>query len=101
MEDFGKAKEQTYDFINYVLSPAGQKIALVGDERAPEVYGFTWKEGSDELLGSLGDDGALLPDNVADDKEAAAEAFLKEYTTSVEPTMNYDSKATIKNKKIW
>ena len=33
--------------------------------------------------------------NVADDKEAAAEAFLKEYTTSVEPTMNYDSKATV------
>jgi ABC-type antimicrobial peptide transport system, permease component len=33
--------------------------------------------------------------NVADDKEAAAEAFLKKYTTSVEPTMNYDSKTTV------
>lgn len=33
--------------------------------------------------------------NVADDKEAVAEAFLKEYTASVEPTMNYDSKATV------
>lgn len=33
--------------------------------------------------------------NVADDKEPAAEAFLKEYTNRVEPTMNYDSKATV------
>ncbi|MDD3206275.1 MAG: ABC transporter permease [Lachnospiraceae bacterium] len=33
--------------------------------------------------------------NVEDgSKEAAAELFLKEYTTSVEPMMNYDSKST-------
>jgi len=32
--------------------------------------------------------------NVADDKEADTETFLKEYTDSVEPTMNYESKFT-------
>lgn len=32
--------------------------------------------------------------NVEDSQEAAVEAFLKEYTNSVEPTMNYESKAT-------
>jgi ABC-type lipoprotein release transport system permease subunit len=49
---------------------AGSGANLTGlDERAQEVYGFTWQEGSDELLGSLGDDGAIVPDNVADDKD--------------------------------
>lgn len=32
--------------------------------------------------------------NVADDNESSAEAFLKEYTTSTEPMMNYESKST-------
>lgn len=32
--------------------------------------------------------------NVADDKEADMETFLKQYTDSVEPTMNYNSKFT-------
>jgi len=32
--------------------------------------------------------------NVADEKEADMEAFLKQYTNDVEPMMNYDSKAT-------
>lgn len=32
--------------------------------------------------------------NAENDKEAAIEAFLKDYTTSTEPMMNYDSKAT-------
>lgn len=34
---FGKAKEQTYDFINYVLSPAGQKIALENMKAVPVI----------------------------------------------------------------
>ncbi len=34
--------------------------------------------------------------NVADEKEAAVEAFLKSYTESAEPTMAYTSKATRK-----
>lgn len=35
--------------------------------------------------------------NVEDSKEAAAESFLKQYTDSVEPMMNYESKATTAN----
>jgi putative ABC transport system permease protein len=35
------------------------------------VYDLRWTEGSDEVLASLGDDGAVLPDNVADDKNLA------------------------------
>ena len=33
-----------------------------------EVYDFRWEEGSDEVLAQLGDDGAVLPNNVAEDK---------------------------------
>lgn len=39
------------------------------DERIDDVYDFRWDEGSDELLASLGDDGVVLPDNVAEDHD--------------------------------
>jgi len=39
------------------------------DERIGDVYDFRWIEGSDELLTSLGADGAVLPNNVAEDKD--------------------------------
>jgi putative ABC transport system permease protein len=35
------------------------------------VYNFRWTDGSDEVLASLGDDGAVVPDDVADDKDLA------------------------------
>jgi putative ABC transport system permease protein len=38
------------------------------DSRIDDVYDFRWVEGSDALLASLGNDGAVLPDNVAEDK---------------------------------
>jgi putative ABC transport system permease protein len=41
------------------------------DDRVSEVYDFRWEEGSDEVLTQLGDDGALLPGNVADDRNLA------------------------------
>ena len=41
------------------------------DERIDDVYDFRWDQGSDELLTSLGDDGAVLPDNVAEDHNLA------------------------------
>jgi putative ABC transport system permease protein len=41
------------------------------DERIDDVYDFRWDQGSDELLTSLGDDGAVLPDNVAEDNGLA------------------------------
>jgi putative ABC transport system permease protein len=48
----------------------GNASNLTGlDARAQDVYGFTWKDGSDDLLGALGDDGAVLPDDVARDKD--------------------------------
>jgi putative ABC transport system permease protein len=36
-----------------------------------QVYDFRWTDGSDEVLANLGDDGAVVPDDVADDKELA------------------------------
>lgn len=39
------------------------------DERIDDVYDFRWEEGSDELLASLGDDGLVIPDNVAEDHD--------------------------------
>jgi putative ABC transport system permease protein len=41
------------------------------DDRVAEVYAFRWQEGSDEVLGQLGADGALLPNNVAEDQNLA------------------------------
>ena len=36
-----------------------------------QVYDFRWTDGSDEVLASLGADGAVLPDDVAEDKDLA------------------------------
>ena len=41
------------------------------DEQINDVYDFRWEEGSDELLAELGDDGAVLPNNVAEDNDLA------------------------------
>jgi putative ABC transport system permease protein len=50
----------------------GDGANLTGlDGRVSEVYGFRWEEGSDEVLAQLGSDGALLPNNVAEDRDLA------------------------------
>ena len=50
----------------------GDGANLTGlDDRVAEVYDFRWEEGSDELLTQLGSDGALLPGNVAEDRDLA------------------------------
>ena len=64
-----------------VVSNVRQDVAEVGDSGANltgldgssinQVYSFRWVEGSDEVLARLGDDGAVVPDDVADDKELA------------------------------
>jgi putative ABC transport system permease protein len=36
-----------------------------------QVYSFRWADGSDQVLANLGDDGAVVPDDVADDKDLA------------------------------
>jgi putative ABC transport system permease protein len=41
------------------------------DERIQEVYDFRWKQGSDAMLSQLGDDGAVLPSNFAEDNDIA------------------------------
>jgi len=41
------------------------------DERINEVYDFRWEEESDEVLTHLGNDGAVLPNNVAEDNDLA------------------------------
>lgn len=49
-----------------------------------------------EIYKTVVDDPAVMSYafNVADEQEAAVEAYLKEYTSSVEPMMNYESKST-------
>jgi putative ABC transport system permease protein len=41
------------------------------DEAINEVYDFRWDQGSDDLLTELGDEGAVLPNNVAEDNGLA------------------------------
>jgi putative ABC transport system permease protein len=51
---------------------AGNGGNLTGlDERINEVYDFRWDQGTDDLLTQLGADGAVIPSNVADDKNLA------------------------------
>jgi ABC-type lipoprotein release transport system permease subunit len=50
----------------------GDGVNLTGlDERVGELYAFRWKEGSDDVLAALGADGAILPSNVAEDRDLA------------------------------
>ena len=46
------------------------------DTRIDDVYDFRWVEGSDELLTALGSDGAVLPDNFAEDNGLAVGDML-------------------------
>ncbi len=48
----------------------GSGANLTGlDDQIDQVYAFRWEEGSDALLAQLGSDGAVLPSNVAEDKD--------------------------------
>jgi putative ABC transport system permease protein len=50
----------------------GDGANLTGlDGQINEVYDFRWEEGSDEVLGRLGSNGAVLPNNVAEDDDLA------------------------------
>jgi putative ABC transport system permease protein len=50
----------------------GDGANLTGlDAHINEVYDFRWEQGSDEVLARLGADGAVLPNNVADEKDLA------------------------------
>ncbi len=54
------------------------------DGSITEVYDIRWTEGSDEVLASLGEDGAILPDDVADDKDLAVGDSFAALTTENE-----------------
>jgi putative ABC transport system permease protein len=56
-----------------VAEVEGSGANLTGLDRSSvtQVYSFRWMEGSDEVLASMGVDGAVVPDNVADDKGLA------------------------------
>ena len=50
----------------------GGGAALTGlDEGINQLYDFEWEEGSNDVLAQLGDDGAVVPNNVAEDKDIA------------------------------
>ena len=53
------------------LDGSGANLTGLDGSSINDVYDIRWTEGSDEVLASLGDDGAILPDDVADDKDLA------------------------------
>ena len=63
----------------------GDGANLTGlDDQIAEVYDFRWEDGSDEVLTQLGDDGALLPNNVAEDRDlAVGDSFTVRSTENV------------------
>jgi putative ABC transport system permease protein len=50
---------------------SGANLTGLDGSSINQVYSFRWAEGSDEVLANLGDDGAVVPDDVADDKDLA------------------------------
>jgi putative ABC transport system permease protein len=55
-----------------IAEVAGGGANLTGlDARINDVYDFRWEDGSDEVLTQLGTLGAVLPNNVAEDKDLA------------------------------
>ena len=48
----------------------GDGVNMTGlDDQITALYDFRWEEGSDEILAQLGADGAVLPNNVAEDRD--------------------------------
>jgi putative ABC transport system permease protein len=67
--EFAKIVSQVRQDVAEIDGDAANLTGL--DERAVDVYGFRWEEGSDELVADLGSDGAVIPNNVAEDKDLA------------------------------
>ena len=63
----------------------GDGANLTGlDDQVAQVYDFRWEDGSDEVLTQLGDDGALVPNNVAEDRGLAVGDSLTVRSTANE-----------------
>ena len=71
VEEAGRAEtvSNVRQDISEIDGNAGNLTGL--DENINEVYDFRWEQGSDEVLTQLGDDGAVIPNNVAEDKDLA------------------------------
>jgi putative ABC transport system permease protein len=68
-----------------IAEVAGSGSNLTGlDARINSVYDFRWEQGSDEVLGELGADGAVVPNNVAEDKDLAVGDALTVLSTQNE-----------------
>jgi putative ABC transport system permease protein len=50
---------------------SGANLTGLDGSSINQVYSFRWTDGSDEVLARLGADGAVVPDDVADDKDLA------------------------------
>ena len=53
------------------VNGSGANLTGLDGSSINQVYSFRWTEGSDQVLANLGDDGAVVPDDVADDKDLA------------------------------
>ncbi len=53
------------------VNGSGANLTGLDGSSINQVYSFRWTEGSDQVLTNLGDDGAVVPDDVADDKDLA------------------------------
>ncbi len=63
---------------------SGANLTGLDGSSINQVYSFRWTEGSDQVLADLGDDGAVVPDDVADDKDLAVGDSFTVLTTDNE-----------------
>ena len=63
---------------------SGANLTGLDGSSINQVYNFRWTDGSDEVLASLGADGAVVPDNVAEDKDLAVGDSFTVLTTDNE-----------------
>ena len=63
---------------------SGANLTGLDGSSINQVYSFRWAEGSDQVLANLGDDGAVVPDDVAEDKDLAVGDSFTVLTTDNE-----------------
>ena len=66
------------------VDDSGANLTGLDGSTINQVYSFRWTDGSDDVLASLGDDGAVVPDDVADDKDLAVGDSFSVLTTDNE-----------------